>query len=444
MNYDPQPTTSPVTVCPALTLPVEIISKIFLFCVSAGDITSELGNPLNNPPFVLTKICRYWRLIALSMGPGFWSNIQLEFGGRHGRRTGHIDSWWLSFLKTWFSRARDQPLTVVISNLNHIDPDQGLVPLLESHRLQWRDLTIKLPFNRFYQFAPQEKLPILERLVLGAHAIPPMVHTPVTAFQMAPKLKHVCLDGYLRPSQFILPWAQLTSIELTAACGEDCLECLRQASRLISCSFGIHGRDQSLGSVPPHRRVASLALSGAAPTVILPSIRMPALEDLDIVGRSLNKEELSRIPLFVSRCRCGLRRLRLHFISELMTSAAIELLEALPSLETLELAATGASTIRTLFSSLSRYGEPFLPFLRNLSLSHHRMSDDNMRSMFEDMAGLLVRRSAAVPEHVQLQSFSLTIESERTVLSSRIIQKLQELADRGMDLNIRNRRERWI
>ncbi|KAJ6465686.1 hypothetical protein C8R45DRAFT_1106738 [Mycena sanguinolenta] len=226
-----------------------------------------------------------------------------------------------------------------------------------------------------------------------------MIHTPIAAFQVAPKLKHVCLDGYLRPSHFILPWAQFTGIELTAARGEDCLECLRQAPRLISCSFGIHEREGHSGSlrpVPPHRRIAFLALSGASPTAILPFITMPALEELDVVGRSL------------------------------------------------ELAATGASTIRTLFSSLYRYGEPFLPFLQSLSLSHHTISDNNIPVMFEDMTGLLVRRSAATWEHVQLQSFSLTIEHEQTAPPSPIIQKLRELAERGMDLNIRSRRERWI
>ncbi|KAF7373825.1 F-box domain-containing protein [Mycena sanguinolenta] len=442
MSYEQQLGTSAESArCTALTLPVEITSKIFLCCCPRTNNTLDARN---DPPVLLTKVCRDWRLIALSM-PDLWNNIHLEFGGRHGRRTGHIDSQWFSFLETWFSRAMDQPLTVVISNLNHADPDERLVPLLDSHRLQWRDLTIKLPFNRFYQFTPQEKLPILERLVLGAHAIPPVVDTPITTFEVAPKLKHVCLDGFLRPSHFTLPWAQLTAIELTAACGEDCLECLRQAPRLISCSFGIHERDRpSLRPVPPHRRIASLALSGASPTDILPFITLPALEGLDIVGRSLNKEELSRIPLFVSGSGCQLRHLRLHFMSELMTSAAIELLEALPSLESLEMAATGASTIRTLFSSLSRYGEPFLPFLQNLSLSHHRISDDNIQAMFEDLTGLLVRRSAAVLEHVQLQSFTLVIEHEETVPPSRIIQKLQELVDRGMDLNVRNRRERWI
>ncbi|KAJ6465687.1 hypothetical protein C8R45DRAFT_759020, partial [Mycena sanguinolenta] len=117
-------------------LPVEITSKNFLCCALPTKNTHELWNPLNNPPILLTKICRDWRLIALSL-PELWNNIRLEFGGRHGLRAGHIDSWWLSFLETWFSRARNQPLTVVISNLNHTDPPDGLVAILDSHRLQW-------------------------------------------------------------------------------------------------------------------------------------------------------------------------------------------------------------------------------------------------------------------------------------------------------------------
>ncbi|KAF7373824.1 F-box domain-containing protein [Mycena sanguinolenta] len=442
MNHDQQPTmsTSTGTVCPALTLPVEITSEIFLCCASPTSVTSEIWNPFNNLPVLLTQICREWRLIALST-PKLWSDIHLQFGGRYGRRTGHIDLWWVSFLEAWFSRAQDQPLTMVISNLNHPDPDEGLVTLLDSYRRQWRDLTIKLPFDQFYRFAPNEELPMLERLALDTNRIPRVVQIPITTFQDAPKLNHVFLGRHFRPSHFTLPWLQLTSIELTAALAEDCLECLRQAPRLVTCSFDIQAGGQFLTPVSPLPRLISLTLSGATPTAIFPFTTMPGIEELNLVGRSLSRDELIHLNFFMSRCSCRLRRLRLHFISEILTTPAIELLEALPSLESLELAATEASTIATLFSSLCR--QSFLPQLQYLSLSHHRISDGNMRVMFEGMALLLVRRCVATPEHVQLQSFFLEIESEQTAPPPWVRQRLQELVAQGMVLDIGNRRERW-
>ncbi|KAJ7810277.1 hypothetical protein B0H14DRAFT_1489317 [Mycena olivaceomarginata] len=128
--------------CPALTLPVEITSEIFLRCVS----TAGPANPLNNPPILLTKICRDWRLIVLSM-PKLWNDICLpEFRGRRGPRPGYIDSWWVSQLGTWLFRAQDEPLTMaIIANMNHPDPDESLVELLDSHRQRWQDLNPQTP-----------------------------------------------------------------------------------------------------------------------------------------------------------------------------------------------------------------------------------------------------------------------------------------------------------
>jgi hypothetical protein len=330
----------------------------------------------------------------------------------------------------------------IIANMNHPDPDESLVGLLDSHRQRWQDLTLKLPFNRFYQFLSQEPLPMLERLVVDAHSIPRAVDAPITAFQLAPMLKHVSLSGYLRPSHFILPWDQLTTLELTAARAEDCLECLRRAPHLLTCSFEIQEGQQSLRPVAPRSRLTALTMSGSSPSAIFMYATLPGLEELNFAGRSLNGEDLSQISSLVSRSRCQLRRLRLHFISELLTAPAIQLLEALPSLESLYLAVTEASTITTLFASLC--SEYFLPQLQHLSLFHHRMADDNIHEMFYDMAKVLARRGLLTPEHVQLQSFSLTMQYEETAPNLRVIQKLQTLADRGMSLSIRNQHDRWI
>ncbi|KAF7369715.1 F-box domain-containing protein [Mycena venus] len=441
MGDDQHPSSSGNT-CPALSLPVEITSEIFLHCIAPADILCEPANPSDRPPVVLTRICRDWRLIVLSM-PKLWSDVRLEFGGSHGIRRGCIDSWWVSFLETWFSRAEDQPLTMIISNLNQ-NPDDRLIGLLDLHRSQWQNLTLRLPFNTFYLFkALESTLPMLERLVLEAHGIPRFVDTPINTFQLAPMLNHVSLGGYLRPSYLILPWNQLTSVELTAARAEDCLECLRGAPKVVECSFGIVEGMASLRPVPARPHLRTLTVSGASPTAIFPYTTMPALEELNLVGRSLNTEDLSHISFFVSRSRCQLRRLRLHFISELLTTPAIQLLEALPSLERCELAATEAKTITTLFSSLCGDSK-FLPQLQNLSISHHRISDSNMVSMFEAMANMLIYRGLRTPEHVQLHSFALAMQCEETAPPMWVKCTLQELVDGGMNLDIRNRYERCL
>ncbi|KAJ6458625.1 hypothetical protein C8R47DRAFT_995027, partial [Mycena vitilis] len=56
-----------VLVYPVLTLPLEITSEIFIYCLP--DKIARVM--LNEAPFVLLKICRQWREIALST-PKLW------------------------------------------------------------------------------------------------------------------------------------------------------------------------------------------------------------------------------------------------------------------------------------------------------------------------------------------------------------------------------------
>ncbi|KAJ7161158.1 hypothetical protein C8R46DRAFT_1353779 [Mycena filopes] len=439
--------------CPALTLPVELTSEIFLHCASVSTLPpdAKLCKPMDNPPFVLTRICSEWRLIALSM-PGLWRDVHLEFRSS-GPRVGHINAWWVSFLETWLSRAQSQPLGITISNLSHTDPNPAFFGLLDSHRQRWQSLAIHLAFSAFHHFSADDALPILERLRIGAHNVPRNDANPITAFQRAPLLHHVVLGGGLRPSHFTLPWAQLTNIELSAARAEDCVECLHQAPRITTCTFEIHdpGSPASIAPIPPLLHLRSLTLSGTYPTTVLHFAAMPALENLDVAGRSLNAEDLSRISFFASRSECQLRAFQLHFISHPLTAAALTLLETPPfrELETLDLSATEAKTIITFLQRLDdddaqTETQAFLPQLQTLALSHHRMRDEDMHAMFNVVATVLRRRSERTPEHVQLRAFSMTMQFEETAPRLWVRKRLRRLVQQGMDISVGNRHERWV
>ncbi|KAJ7703934.1 hypothetical protein B0H17DRAFT_39218 [Mycena rosella] len=432
---------------PILTLPVEITTKIFLDCLPVGlpSYDTKSCTPLKDPPLLLTGICWHWRIIALST-PQLWSHVRLEFLGKHGVQAGHIDSWWVAFLGRWLSRAQTQPLSMTISNLTHRDPDEALVGLLDSCRKQWQDVTLKLPFNLFSHFSTHEFLPVLQRLALDAHSIPPTPDISITAFQHAPALTHVRLDGWLRPCHFTLPWAQLTTLELASASPLDCAEALRCTPKLVTCILEIleaPGTSLAPRSVPPMHHLRSLTLTGTAHCYIFPYLALPALEELDLAGRSLNSSDLSSVQFLVSRSGCQLRRLRLYYISDALTAPALQLLGMLPSLENFELAATEAKTITSLFLRLGD-ASGFLPQLQTLSISHHKMSDSHLHAMFHVVTDGLVRRAKSSPEHVQLCSFALMMQHEETPPRFRIRQRWQELLEGGMGLSVKNRYERWI
>ncbi|KAJ7459437.1 hypothetical protein B0H11DRAFT_171458 [Mycena galericulata] len=429
---------------PVLTLPVEITTEIFLRCLpdSISSSGKKYRTPLDEPPNLLTRVCRDWRAIAIST-PSLWSHVHLEFGGNDGLRTGYIDSWWISRIETWLSRAQTQPLSIIISNLNHLEPHEALVGLLDSHYLRWRDLTLKLPFSRFYDFPTHESLPMLVRLNLEAHRIPPVIHTPITAFQHARILDSVYLGRGLLPSYFALSWGQISSLEVATMSAEDCLECLCCTPKVAKCVFEIQEPliSAALISVPPLLHLRSLTLTGRGPTTIFPYTSMPALEELDLAG-TLSAGDLLGVGFFVARSACQLRRLRLYYISEALEAHAIQLLESLPFLESINLAVTAATTI---ISFLRLYDEfSFLPLLQDISITHHKMCDDHMPVMFRSITDVLIRRESSSGEHVQLCSFSLHVQHEQTAPRRRLQQRWQELSQRGMKLSMRNRYERWI
>ncbi|KAJ7192231.1 hypothetical protein GGX14DRAFT_528448 [Mycena pura] len=442
--------SEPNLLCPILALPVEITSEIFLHCVLAHlpvehTLQPTPSSPSDKPPLLLTRICRQWRMIALSM-PELWCHVALEFRASRGLRRGYLDSWWVSFLHRWFDRAQNQPLSILISDSTYVEPDEGLVLLLDRHRQRWRDVTINLPFNQFYRFSSSESMPKLQRLALDAFNVPhtPAVVDPITAFQHAPALEHLFLGYSLRPSQFILPWEQLTTLELINSTAEDCLNCLRQTPKLTTCSVEVEDSITGMHSaVPALRRLTALTVRGSVPTFIFSYITLPSLEALDLSGRSLMEDELSGARTLIERSQAQLRRLRIYFIAQILTTPALQLLQALPALAALDLDATEASTLAGLFRRLAADGS-FLPQLERLALTHHRVHDENTAAMLCALTDALVRRAARSPEHVQLCAVSLLVGHGETTPEPWMLPLWWELVDRGMALNIRTRHDRWI
>ncbi|KAJ6448443.1 hypothetical protein C8R45DRAFT_160754 [Mycena sanguinolenta] len=129
-------------VYPVLSLPTEIISRIFIECLPDNCIPSA-----RHAPLLLTRVCRQWKAIALSTC-GLWSSL-------------HIESLWYdklmvprgtSFaLQTWFSRAGERLLSLTIECSRREVQEQALEQLDISsilHRLLRLDLP---PLERAYQ-----------------------------------------------------------------------------------------------------------------------------------------------------------------------------------------------------------------------------------------------------------------------------------------------------
>ncbi|KAF7330942.1 F-box domain-containing protein [Mycena venus] len=298
---------------PVLSLPFDVTSEIFIQCIpelSDSDPIFKIHTHRNLPtPFLLSQICRAWRHVALKT-PQLWAvfSISLEdwpqdciLGARR--------------LAEWVERAGSSPLSLVIGNPPTISPTTPVI--LDSIlrlSMQWRNVGLHLPSEDFTTEKFQSlhgRLPCLEELHLARYNELGM--TVVTAFEQAPNLRTVVLDG-VSPTAILLPWAQLTHFRGDEFNGLECLHALRSASSLVECNF-IHVKNQYMREsalLPPHLGLKVLYLTGELVCLdILCLLTLPALSELNF--RDGDRFELHEQFLsFLSRSHPPLEQLSLH------------------------------------------------------------------------------------------------------------------------------------
>ncbi|KAJ7258959.1 hypothetical protein C8J57DRAFT_1233947 [Mycena rebaudengoi] len=170
---------------PVLTLPVEITTEISLAYLPAYPECPPLTGHLS--PAFLGQICMEWRQIAYSLEAQ------------------------LNVLKTWLSRSKGCALLLSFtkSRIPAFSDLPHFTDTLISHSARWEHVELYLPFNQLDWMAGP--FPRLRHLSTG----PGIVESTAahTLFHDAPHLTSVLLAVDFDPSEMILPWSQLTSID---------------------------------------------------------------------------------------------------------------------------------------------------------------------------------------------------------------------------------------
>ncbi|KAJ7060291.1 hypothetical protein C8F01DRAFT_1369945 [Mycena amicta] len=442
--------------CPALLLPVELTTEIFLHCAPT---LAELqaGILKNLPPLVLTRVCRDWRHIAVSI-PDLWQKVHMKIANESDASR----EWCISFLQLWLSRARNQPLFISVSVAKgDSDSDGRLVQLLESRRAQWREISLNLPLWYFLELFASTHMPLLRRIELDASDPPHTAHIdPITAFEDAPALEHLSLGLSLRPSQFELPFNQLTSLTFANSRPQDLLACLRQTPRLVSCTAEVESGDPSvLAAVRASAlsRLTHLALRGAnLTTFVLRFLTLPALESLGLAERSgLNTEDISLMSFFLDRSVVlhTLRALRLYFVPTVMANGVLTFLESLPALEKLEIDATEARTATSLFMKMIAVSDDdraFLPQLQTLSITLHKKYDGGVHEMLCGLCDVLQERSRVSAwsdrrDFVFLSAVMLQMEYSDTTPADWMLRAWRAFKAAGVTISVHTKDfETWV
>ncbi|KAJ7118586.1 hypothetical protein C8R43DRAFT_96126 [Mycena crocata] len=300
------------TVYPVLTLPIEIVSEIFIHCIPPGDAKVLLAEA----PWVLLKVCRAWREIALST-PRLWNTLNIQ-AATFARRV----YWWPSLAVDWLSRARSNPLSLTLRHPPIEDetdtvfqPDYAFLRQIAS-RLECltvlgmeQEVEINMPDSNL-DYTPGS-FPLLKRLVFGPWDPESSIYDCWFAFFLdAPQLRELVILAEVRVSRVLLPWHQLTKFTGSNFELEECLEVLRLAPELEECTFAVQfGCDAPSSCSLTHLRLQSLTLlpdrEGDCWGYILQYLTLPSLNSLQISPSDFSGEFFEK---FLSRSSAPLRR----------------------------------------------------------------------------------------------------------------------------------------
>ncbi|KAF7326215.1 hypothetical protein MKEN_00473900 [Mycena kentingensis (nom. inval.)] len=331
---------------PILDLPVEIASEIFL--QTAPDAIDLHKHPRAIQQFVLTRVCRRWRAIAIDLqalwanvvSPGilsFASQYRLELcSARAGQDAADIS------IEIDYSEAREASALPLLGNgqmLSHCSSLKTYVP---------EDPSVLNCFTG--------KLPRLRKLVLwNPHQQP----QEIAAFEETPLLREVELVD-IDSSRVSLPWMQLTKLALYLnwAQAEACLDVLRLTLNLET----LYLRMPHYPFIQPPvvklslRKLRKLTLeysdvNESASLAFINVLRVPVLVDLttDLLGTDTTVAIATMLS--ESHCRESLRRLVLK-TNESYVASYGELFSNVSQLDELTITGLGWEQLTGLFSIL--------------------------------------------------------------------------------------------
>ncbi|KAF7357480.1 Cytochrome P450 [Mycena sanguinolenta] len=226
MIFTPTSAGAPFTVVsPIHTLPVEILSEIF-------DLTIKDETHIHDAHRI-SHICSYWRRVAHST-PRLWTRtLEVHLCEKRNVADG---------LKTWLERSAPLPVSLVFTPIRDIN-----LPILE-------EALRVAPRCRSLQFDPNSTMPPwltrrlaqcsldhLEALDLGRVHARGEEHS--SSSFTAPRLRKLSMV-HLGALQIVVPWAQLTELNLGCGSLDVIFEVLGQCANLTEASIRIYGWSQ--------------------------------------------------------------------------------------------------------------------------------------------------------------------------------------------------------
>ncbi|KAJ7042932.1 hypothetical protein C8F04DRAFT_1075311 [Mycena alexandri] len=292
------------------TLPPEILAEIFLDFLPRYPGFPPCTGRLS--PLLLCRICREWRMVALST-PTLWRAISVDF---FVNDTDGLVIQKLELLENWVSRSGNCPLSVSIRISCPMDPLllDRLLHAVMSHCERWQHVTLHIPSSCMHLL--QGEMPRLRDLNFGPTNYSRTYDGPLTLFDRAPQLRTLVLTKNFLTSNLRLPWTQITHLESACLYEHECLEILSEAAHFIRFSVIVYpdlSNFSVVEAIPVRPHFCDLALlvdddEEDWDCKILDRLTLPALRTLQVSELSITLESLKA---FMSRSQCTLLELRI-------------------------------------------------------------------------------------------------------------------------------------
>jgi len=363
-------------VSPLRSLPPELLSLIFSFCIPHEEDLSCQWEKL--PALNIVQVCRRWRTSALDT-PSLWSvlpKIELNantavtpgprFRRSHQRR--------LAFLEEILRRSKNSILWLDIkADDNYQRAQQPIIDILAREAHRWGGFVIYSQLatlnsicsaQRALQKAPGPHFPRLQ--ILGLHLMNVFLDAEISWFTETPNLRELSVSGHVTPQSIKVPHGQLRLYHEECICRgtnrmsfNDVLKCSRETLE----SLEVFVMDRSPGPFAEpviveklkHLKIRSDPRTSCVK--LLNNLVIPSLESF-----SFEQDVGSPFPHLLALIRRSVNyRQRSHPLKYLHLRVMINvpghvksLLKKTPQVTTLEVSMPASKDLRSLITSESR------------------------------------------------------------------------------------------
>ncbi|THU80621.1 hypothetical protein K435DRAFT_874194 [Dendrothele bispora CBS 962.96] len=277
---DLQPPTSS---CFIHRIPTELLLEIF-----ALSLKDDVNNAPLKPYSMLWKLGRVsslWRTIVLECMPSKWASIEVAVIG--------LDSKLIAILEECLRRAQQSPLSVFLRPPGKNATTDFFIAYLNvllptCHRWKKASLTIPDQYIELLEENTRNRLSLLESLEFsivrqGYFTRPSHTRSPITAFESAPRLRHVKTSLPVSPDNLVLPLSQLTSLKIQSEV-KDIVQLLTLAPNLtrLSAKRIQYPTTSSAPAEIVYSSLTSLELSLVGSEACVDKLSFPQLEKLSI------------------------------------------------------------------------------------------------------------------------------------------------------------------